>query len=93
MLRDSYNNYHERDRDAEDEHQNVQVVNGAQFGTLSGTNQTTLSWDANPEANLAKYEVVMRETTAADWTGVINVGNVTSVTLDISKDNVQAADR
>jgi hypothetical protein len=23
------------------------------------------------------------------WTGAINVGNVTSVTLDISKDNVQ----
>ena len=114
------------------EHQNVQVVNGVQFGdliefvdfdyvarvagvnaatlwalatnpanpknlqihtappgTLSGTNQTTLTWDANPEANLAKYEVVTRETTAADWTDVIDVGNVTSVTLDISKDNVQ----
>jgi Peptidase family M28 len=114
------------------EHQNVQVVNGVQFGdliefvdfdyvarvarvnaatmwalatapgtpknlqihttppgTLSGTNLTTLGWDANPESNLARYEVVMRETTAADWTGVINVGNVTSVTLDISKDNVQ----
>ena len=31
----------------------------------------------------------MRETTAPDWTGAIDVGNVTTVTLDISKDNVQ----
>jgi len=33
--------------------------------------------------------VVLRETTASDWTDAIPVGNVTSVTLDISKDNVQ----
>ena len=114
------------------EHQNVQVVNGVQFGdlidfvdfdyvarvarvnaatlwalatgpgtpknlqihttppgTLSGTNLTTLGWNANPEPNLARYEVVSRETTAADWTDVIDVGTATSVTLDISKDNVQ----
>ena len=58
-------------------------------GTLSGTNLTTLSWNANPESDLAGYEVVTRETTAADWTSAIDVGNVTSVTLDISKDNVQ----
>jgi hypothetical protein len=56
---------------------------------LPGTNLTTLTWNANPESNLAKYEVVMRESTAADWTDVIDVGNVTTVTLDISKDNVQ----
>ena len=56
---------------------------------LPGTNLTTLTWNANPESNLAKYEVVKRESTAADWTDVIDVGNVTNVTLDISKDNVQ----
>jgi Peptidase family M28 len=56
---------------------------------LPGTNLTTLSWNANPESNLAKYEVVMRESTAADWTDVINAGNATTITLDISKDNVQ----
>jgi hypothetical protein len=56
---------------------------------FSGTNLTTLTWNANPESNLAGYEVVMRETTAADWTSAIPVGNVTSVTLNISKDNVQ----
>jgi len=56
---------------------------------FSGTNLTTLSWDANPDSDLAGYEVMMRETTAADWTSAIGVGNVTSVTLNISKDNVQ----
>ena len=114
------------------EHQNVQVVDGVQFGdliefvdfdyiarvaavngaalwalatgpgtpknlrihttppgTLSGTNLTTLTWDANSEPDLAGYQVVMRETTAADWTDAIDVGNVTTITLDIAKDNVQ----
>jgi hypothetical protein len=57
--------------------------------TLAGTNLTTLTWGANTEPNLAGYEVVWRETTAADWTNVIDVGNVTTITLDMSKDNVQ----
>ena len=56
---------------------------------FSGVNTTTLSWDRGPEPDLAGYEVVTRETTAPDWTKAIPVGNVTSVTLDISKDNVQ----
>jgi Peptidase family M28 len=55
----------------------------------SGVNTTTLTWNANTEPNLAGYEVVMRETTSPDWTSSIGVGNVTTVTLDISKDNVQ----
>jgi hypothetical protein len=114
------------------EHQNVQVVNGVQFGDLiqfvdfgyvarvarvnaaalwalasspgtpknvqihvtppvgfAGTNLTTLTWDANPESNLAGYEVVMRETTTPDWTTAMSVGNVTTATLNVSKDNVQ----
>jgi hypothetical protein len=58
-------------------------------GTLSGTNLTTLTWAANPEPDLAGYEVVTRETTSPVWTRTIDVGNVTTVTLDISKDNVQ----
>ena len=65
------------------------VIHTTPPGTFSGTNLSTLQWDANPEADLAGYEVVMRETTAADWTSAIDVGNVTTVTLDISKDNVQ----
>jgi Peptidase family M28 len=114
------------------EHQNTQVVNGAQLGDLiqfvdfnyiarvtgvnaaalwglasspstpknvkihtnppvnfAGTNLTSLQWNANPEANLTGYEVVMRGTTDSDWTSALPVGNVTSVTLNISKDNVQ----
>ena len=57
--------------------------------SFAGTNLTTLTWNANPESNLDRYEVVMRETTSPDWTGAIDVGDVTAVTLDISKDNVQ----
>jgi hypothetical protein len=56
---------------------------------MAGINTTTLTWSANTEPDLAGYEVVLRETTAPDWTNVIDVGNVTAVTLDISKDNVQ----
>jgi Peptidase family M28 len=56
---------------------------------FAGTNLTTLTWNANPESNIAGYEVVMRETTFPDWTSAIPVGNVTSVTLNISKDNLQ----
>ena len=56
---------------------------------FSGINTTTLTWTANPEPNLAGYEVVTRETTSPDWTDAIGVGNVTTVTLDIAKDNVQ----
>ena len=56
---------------------------------FAGTNFTTLSWNANPETNVTGYEIVMRETTTPDWTSAIPVGNVTTVTLNISKDNVQ----
>ena len=118
------------------EHQNVQVVNGVQFGDLiefvdfnycarvakvnaaalwalatspstpknvlihvspppgfAGINTTSLSWNANPEPNLVGYEVVTRDTTFPIWTNAINVGNVTSVTLNFSKDNVQVGVR
>ncbi len=114
------------------EHQNVQVVNGVQFGDLidfvdfnyvarvarvnaaalwnlatapgtpknvqihvappagfAGINTTTLTWNANPEPNLAGYEVVMRETTWPDWINATPVGNVTTATLNVAKDNVQ----
>jgi peptidase M28-like protein len=56
---------------------------------FAGTNLTSLQWNANPETNLTGYEVVMRETTDEDWTSAMPVGNVASVTLNISKDNVQ----
>jgi len=56
--------------------------------TESLTNLSTLSWDRGPEPDLASYEVVWRETTDPDWTNVIAVGDVTTVTIDLSKDNV-----
>jgi hypothetical protein len=58
-------------------------------GTLSGTNLTTLGWTANPEPDISGYEVVTRETTSPVWTDSMDIGNVTSITLDISKDNLQ----
>ena len=56
---------------------------------FAGINDTVLTWNANPESDLAGYEVVTRETSAPDWTQAIPVSDVTGVTLDIAKDNVQ----
>jgi hypothetical protein len=53
------------------------------------TNQSTLHWTRGSDPDLAGYEVLWRETTAPDWTNVIPVGDVTSVTVDLVKDNVQ----
>ncbi|MDQ4085394.1 MAG: M20/M25/M40 family metallo-hydrolase [Actinomycetota bacterium] len=52
------------------------------------TNDTELTWAANPETDLAGYDVVWRPTVEDDWTDVIAVGNVTSARVDLSKDNV-----
>ncbi|MGH8870248.1 MAG: M20/M25/M40 family metallo-hydrolase [Actinomycetes bacterium] len=52
------------------------------------TNDTDLVWERGSEPDLAGYEVLYRETTADDWTHVVPVGDVTAVTLDLSKDNV-----
>ncbi len=48
------------------------------------TNDTTLTWTPVPGA--ARYAVVRRLTTDADWTSTQDVGAVTSVTLPYSKD-------
>ncbi len=49
---------------------------------------TELKWDANKEPDLAGYEIVWRDTTAAVWTNSQAVGKVTSFTLKgMSKDN------
>ncbi|WP_174536576.1 M20/M25/M40 family metallo-hydrolase [Micromonospora chalcea] len=61
---------------------NVTVV------TTNLTNDTTLRWQRGPEPDLAGYEVVWRETTADQWQKVLPVGDVTEVTVDLSKDNV-----
>jgi Zn-dependent M28 family amino/carboxypeptidase len=62
------------------------------------TNDTVLKWDANTDADLAGYEVVWRDTTAAEWTNAVSVGNVTTYTAKaMSKDNfffgVRAVDK
>jgi hypothetical protein len=51
------------------------------------TNDTTLTWDADPGA--ARYEVVWRETTSPVWTHAVDVGDVTTATLGLAKDNLQ----
>ena len=45
-------------------------------------------WTRGTEPDLAGYEVVWRETTSPTWDNVVPVGDVTAVTLDLSKDNV-----
>lgn len=61
---------------------------GVVLDTTQLTNETTLRWTANTEADLAGYEILWRETTAPQWEHVIAAGNVTAVTIDLSKDNV-----
>jgi hypothetical protein len=61
---------------------------GVNILTAALTNDTTLRWQRGPERDLAGYEVVWRETTAPEWTHVVPVGDVTTATIDLSKDNV-----
>jgi acetylornithine deacetylase/succinyl-diaminopimelate desuccinylase-like protein len=42
---------------------------------------TELKWDAAKESDIAGYEIVWRETTAATWTNSKPVGNVTTFTM------------
>ncbi|MGE5829993.1 MAG: hypothetical protein ACM30G_16775 [Micromonosporaceae bacterium] len=52
------------------------------------TTDTTLTWNQGTDADLAGYEVVWRDTTDVERTHAIDVGNVTTATIDLSKDNV-----
>jgi hypothetical protein len=56
-----------------------------------------LAWAPNGEPDLAGYRVVWRDTTAPDWQGSAFVGNVSTYTSGLSKDNVffggQAVDK
>jgi peptidase M28-like protein len=56
--------------------------------TSNLTNDTELVWQRGTEPDLAGYEVVWRETTAPEWTTARRVGDVTTATIDLSKDNV-----
>ena len=51
-------------------------------------NDSTLTWAASPGGLATGYEVLWRDTTAPDWQHAKSVGNVTRVTLPMSKDNV-----
>jgi hypothetical protein len=62
---------------------------GVGIQTTALTNLSTLVWTRGSEPDLAGYEVVWRESTATDWEHVIDVGDVTTVTIDLAKDNVQ----
>jgi hypothetical protein len=62
------------------------------------SDDTELRWEAKKEPDLYGYEIVWRETWAAEWGGSRAVGNVTSFTLKgMSKDNyffgVRAVDK
>ncbi len=61
---------------------NVRVI------TAELTNSTTLRWTASPERETTGYEIVWRDTTAADWQESKAVGNVTEITLPLSKDDL-----
>ena len=62
---------------------------GVGIQTTALTNLSTLQWTRGTEPDLAGYEIVWRETTAPDWENVIPVGDVTTATVDLAKDNVQ----
>ncbi|HZG03083.1 MAG TPA: M20/M25/M40 family metallo-hydrolase [Streptomyces sp.] len=61
---------------------------GAKILTGGLTNSTELVWERGGEPDLAGYEVVWRETTEPEWTHVIEVGDTTHHTVDLSKDNL-----
>jgi len=61
---------------------------GVGLVTARLTNDTDLKWNANQEEDLAGYEIVWRDTTAAVWTNALWVGKMTSYTVKgMSKDN------
>jgi hypothetical protein len=51
-------------------------------------NDSTITWDASPGGLATGYEVLWRATTSAEWDQMQSVGNVTTATLKVSKDNV-----
>lgn len=48
---------------------------------------TVLRWEASPEPDVAGYEVVWRDTTEANWSGLADAGEATEFTAPRSKDN------
>jgi hypothetical protein len=53
-----------------------------------------VSWNASPEADVAGYEIVWRDSTESLWTNSREVGNVTTGTIEnLNKDNGQVGVR
>ncbi|MGI8891082.1 MAG: M20/M25/M40 family metallo-hydrolase [Chthoniobacterales bacterium] len=64
------------------------VPTGVEIETKKLTNDTTLTWQPNKEPDLARYEVLWRETTAPLWQEGIKAGSGTEFTVPkVSKDN------
>jgi len=58
------------------------------------TYDTQLRWNANPEADVAGYEVVWRDSTEPLWTHARRFGNVTGATIEnLNKDDNQVGVR
>ena len=61
---------------------------GVRILTRRLTNDTDLQWEPNREHDLARYEIVFRDTTAAEWRHSRAVGKVTTFTVaGMSEDN------
>jgi hypothetical protein len=56
-------------------------------------NDSTVVWEPSPGGLATGYEVLWRDTAAPDWQHAQAVGNVTRVTVPVSKDNVVFAVR
>ncbi|KAF1949024.1 putative zinc metalloprotease [Byssothecium circinans] len=63
------------------------LVRNVTVNTAALDNNTQLKWRASNSSSVKGYEVVWRPTTASLWTHALDVGNVGSVTLPLSKDN------
>lgn len=63
-------------------------VQDARIDARELTNDTTLLWAASKDPELAGYRVVWRRSESQSWEGAKDVGNVTKVTLPLSKDNL-----
>jgi hypothetical protein len=54
--------------------------------TAALENDSTLKWE--PSDGASSYEIVWRATSSPDWEHTRNIGNATTATLAVSKDNV-----
>ena len=66
----------------------------AQIETSQLSYDTELRWAANPETDIAGYEIVWRDSTEPFWTHARQVGNVTDATIaGLNKDDNQVGVR